>query len=121
LTGSTSKKTKGFDQEAMKTLISYEWPGNARELRNVIERAVILSESDIITESDLPDKVKVKKHVTAQEGSDKSLKSLINCHEKDIIVKTLKQYKGSKELTGKALGIDLATLYRKINKYKIDL
>lgn len=120
LTGSTSKKTKGFDQEAMKTLISYEWPGNARELRNVIERAVILSEGDIITESDLPDKVKVKKHVTAQEGSDKSLKSLINCHEKDIIVKTLKQYKGSKELTGKALGIDLATLYRKINKYKID-
>jgi DNA-binding NtrC family response regulator len=121
LTSSTSKKTKGFDQEAMKILISYEWPGNARELRNVIERAVIFSESDIITETDLPDKVKVKKHITDQEKSDKSLKSLINCHEKEIIVKTLNQFKGSKELTGKALGIDLATLYRKINKYKIDL
>ncbi len=120
LTGPASNKTKGFDQEAMKTLISYEWPGNARELRNVIERAVILSESDIITETDLPDKVNVKKHVTSQDESEKSLKSLINVHEKDIIVKTLKQYKGSKELTGKALGIDLATLYRKINKYKID-
>lgn len=120
LTGPASNKTKGFDQEAMKTLISYEWPGNARELRNVIERAVILSESDIITETDLPDKVKARKHVTSQDESEKSLKSLINVHEKDIIVKTLKQYKGSKELTGKALGIDLATLYRKINKYKID-
>lgn len=121
LTGPASNKTKGFDQEAMKTLISYEWPGNARELRNVIERAVILSESDIITETDLPDKVKARKHVTSQDESEKSLKSLINVHEKDIIVKTLKQYKGSKELTGKALGIDLATLYRKINKYKIDM
>jgi DNA-binding NtrC family response regulator len=117
---SASKKIKGFDQEAMKTLISYEWPGNARELRNVIERAVILSEGDIIGESDLPGKVKVKKKVNAIEGSDGKLKSLINGHEKDIIVKTLRQCKGNKELTGKALDIDLATLYRKINKYKID-
>jgi two-component system response regulator AtoC len=120
MAGSASKKPKGFDQEAMKTLISYEWPGNARELRNVIERAVILSEENIMTESDLPDKVRVKEQVTAPEGSDNNLKSLINGHEKEIIVKTLKQYKGNKELTGKALGIDLATLYRKINKYKIE-
>jgi DNA-binding NtrC family response regulator len=120
MANSASKKTRGFDQDAMKTLISYDWPGNARELRNVIERAVILSESDIITELDLPDKVKIKKQDTVTEGSDNNLKSLIKGHEKAIIEKTLKQYKGNKELAGKALGIDLATLYRKINKYNID-
>ena len=120
LAASTAKKTRGFNQETMKTLISYDWPGNARELRNVIERAVILSDGDMITESDLPDKVKARKPVSAQEGSDQSLKSLISEHEKDIIVKTLKQYGGNKELTGKALGIDVATLYRKIHKYKIE-
>jgi len=121
LASSASKKTKGFDQVAMKTLISYEWPGNVRELRNVIERAVILSEGDIITESDLPDKVKVKKEVNTEEESGRSLKAMVSGHEKDIIVKTLKQYKGSKELTGKALGIDLATLYRKMHKYNINV
>ena len=117
---SLSRKIKGFDQEAMKALIAYDWPGNARELRNVVERAVILSERDIITGSDLPEKVGMKVGSAGGEGADSTLKSLMNEHEKEMIRNALKKHDGNKEAAGRALGIDLATLYRKINKYKIE-
>jgi len=117
---SLSRKIKGFDQEAMKALIAYDWPGNARELRNVVERAVILSERDIITGSDLPEKVGMKVGSAGGEGADSTLKSLMNEHEKEMIRNALKKHDGNKEAVGRALGIDLATLYRKINKYKIE-
>jgi transcriptional regulator with PAS, ATPase and Fis domain len=117
---SVGRKIKGFNQEAMNALTAYDWPGNARELRNVVERAVILSEQDIITAFDLPEKVGVKRESDAGEHADGTLKSMMNEHEREMIQKALEKYSGNKEAAGRALGIDLATLYRKINKYKID-
>jgi two-component system response regulator AtoC len=117
---SVGRKIKGFNQEAMNALTAYDWPGNARELRNVVERAVILSEQDVITAFDLPEKVGSKRESDAGEHADGTLKSMMNEHEREMIQKALKKYSGNKEAAGRALGIDLATLYRKINKYKID-
>lgn len=121
ITVSIGRKIKGFNQEAMKALIAYDWPGNARELRNVVERAIILCEQDMITPSDLPDKVGMKRESDAGGYADGTLKSMMNEHEKEMIQEALKKYNGNKEAAGRALGIDLATLYRKINKYKIDM
>lgn len=111
---------KAFDQTAVKALTSYRWPGNVRELRNVIERSVILSEGDNITVHDLPSKVR-----NTEEAGDAGdtplhpLKSMVFEYEKEIIIKALRRNNGNKELAVKALGIDLATLYRKMHKYGI--
>ncbi|MBI5675536.1 MAG: sigma-54-dependent Fis family transcriptional regulator [Nitrospirae bacterium] len=118
--GYAEGKVKGIDQAAINALISYEWPGNVRELRNVIERAVILSDGDKITASDFPQHVMVKKELNIDNSSAGPLKSLVYEYEKGIISDAMKKYDGNKEMTGKALGIDLATLYRKINKYGIN-
>lgn len=115
----TSKKIKGFDQSAMKDLLSYRWPGNVRELRNVIERAVILSEGENITSADLSEKIRVNDRHNHDSIPASSLKLVINEYEKEIIVNTIKRNRGNKEIAAKVLGIDLATLYRKMNKYNI--
>jgi len=120
IAGSLARKIKGFDPEAMRALTAYDWPGNARELRNIVERAVILSEGDMISAGDLPEKVGMKRDPEGAESADGTLKSLMNEHEREMIEKALKKHHGNKEAAGRALGIDLATLYRKINKYKIE-
>jgi len=120
IAGSLARKIKGFDPEAMRALTAYDWPGNARELRNIVERAVILSEGDMISAGDLPEKVGMKRDSEGAESADGTLKSLMNEHEREMIEKALKKHHGNKEAAGRALGIDLATLYRKINKYKIE-
>ena len=116
----SGKKAKALDEAALKALFSYKWPGNVRELRNVIERAVILSVGDNITIQDLPSKVR-----NAEDAGDTGdaalhpLKSMVFEYEKEIIINALRRHHGSKELAVKALGIDLATLYRKMHKYGI--
>ena len=121
LAATSGKTAKVLDQAALQALLSYGWPGNVRELRNVIERAVILSGGDNITIQDLPSKVR-----TAEEAGDDTggtalhaLKSMVFEYEKEIIINALRRNHGNKELAVKALGIDLATLYRKMHKYGI--
>ena len=120
-TSSTGKKITGFEPEAVKALSSYGWPGNIRELRNIIERAVVLSDSDMIGIHDLPEKVRTGKMTGSEIPSSGSLKSILNDYEKKIITSLLRKNRGNKEMTVKTLGIDLATLYRKLHKYDIKL
>jgi two-component system, NtrC family, response regulator AlgB len=96
-----------FSAEAMRKVREYRWPGNLRELRNTIERAVILSSGSVITEELIPenppeldDKVAV--------GSDVSLEDLEEAHIRSIL-----QRASSLDAAAKTLGIDPATLYRK--------
>jgi DNA-binding NtrC family response regulator len=120
-TGSAGKKIKGFEQEAFKALLSYGWPGNIRELRNIVERAVVLSNSDTIALFDLPEKVRTRKMDGGVFTPSGTLKSMLNVYEKELIMDLLRKNRGNKELTVKTLGIDLATLYRKLHKYDIKL
>lgn len=110
------KNIKGFDKDALSLLINYPWPGNIRELKNIIERSVVLAETDRITLNDLPDKLK-----TAESTTETStLKACINDYEKNLLLKLYSAHNRNKEETAKMLGIDLATLYRKFKKYGID-
>ena len=109
-----AKKIDGISGEAMKLLIAYNWPGNIRELENVIERSVVVSKTDEILKDDLPDLI--KKGVAETENSPRSLDE----SEKKHIVKILDENNWNISKSAKELGVDRVTLYNKIKKYKIE-
>jgi transcriptional regulator of acetoin/glycerol metabolism len=100
----------------MAALMEYPWPGNVRELRNVIERAVLLSPGPEVSLRDLPEKIL---NDAGTAGGD-SLKSTLDFYEKQVILKRLAATGWQKDRTARDLGIDLATLYRKMKKLGID-
>ncbi len=110
------KNIKGIDRQALSILLEYSWPGNVRELGNVIERAVVLTDGDYITADNLPDKLKKAEH----EMQLSTLKTYLSDYEKNLLIKLYEAHNRDKEETAKALGIDLATLYRKFKKYGIE-
>ena len=114
------KDIKGIDKQALSLLIEYHWPGNVRELRNIIERAVVLTEGNYITPKDLPDKVKNTGLEKEPSGPSSSLKTYLGDYEKNLLMKIYNAHNKDKEETAGALGIDLATLYRKFKKYGIE-
>jgi DNA-binding NtrC family response regulator len=111
------KKIEDVDYEATRTLLAYEWPGNIRELRNTLERAVVLAEGNVITLHDLPDKIRT----TDVEGIAASpLRQALDDFEREYVRRSLTESKGNKEAAAERLGIDLATLYRKLKKFRIE-
>ncbi len=114
--GEHKKDISGIDNLALAALLDYAWPGNVRELSNVIERAVVLTEGTHITSCDLPDKL-IK---TDHEQETSLLKVCISDYEKNLILKTYAAHNKNKDETARALGVDLATLYRKFKKYCIE-
>ncbi len=99
---------------------NYEWPGNLRELRNVIRRAVLLCKEDEITVSNLPHEIQVPQ-TNKEEDAPVQLKDIKEKSEKEMILDTLEKTKYNKAKTARILGIDRKTLYNKIYKYGIDL
>jgi len=109
------KKVSGISDEAMEILYGYPWPGNIRELRNVIERAVVLAPADTIVPSDLPERLRTQQGTKTSQ----SLKDKMDYYESKIIKETLEAHSWNKENAAKTLDVDLATLYRKIKKLGI--
>src|SRR5699024_3474349 len=115
----------GISQDVMHTLLNHPWPGNIRELKNVIERMVVLSEKGEIKVDDLPSELKSSSNVKNDNQLPNpptalSLNSQLQKHEKHIIFKELKKNQGNKLQSAKNLGITRATLYNKMNKLNID-
>jgi DNA-binding NtrC family response regulator len=111
-----NKKVAGIAGEAMEVLLNYPWPGNIRELRNVIERAVVLAGSDTIGVAELPDRLK-----TARSGKEvQTLKAKLEYYEEKVIKDALQAHGWNKEEVAGELDVDLATLYRKIKKLGIE-
>jgi len=111
------KSITDVDYDAMKALLAYDWPGNIRELRNTLERAVVLTDGDIVTLHDLPDKFRT---LDLEGISTSSLRQALDDFEREYIRRGLTENKGNKESTAGRLGIDLATLYRKLKKLRIE-
>jgi transcriptional regulator with PAS, ATPase and Fis domain len=106
---------KRLSDSVINNLINYDWIGNIRELENVIERTLLISEDDIITEEFLPDNIKDShKKMNAQQRN--TLQEDLDNYEKDIVLKAFEKYKTTVGV-GKALGISQATAVRKIKKY----
>jgi DNA-binding NtrC family response regulator len=111
------KAIKKLDHEARQALLAYDWPGNIRELRNTLERAVVLADGDVITISDLPDRFRT---LDTKGISTSSLRQALDEFEREYIRRGLVENKGNKEATANNLGIDLATLYRKLKKLRLE-
>jgi transcriptional regulator with PAS, ATPase and Fis domain len=106
------------DKEVLKLLYNYNWPGNIRELENILESAILLSKGNRITTGDIPENIKHFKTVNLNIKDKTEIDSLINI-EKEVIFKVLKDTKGNISKASRILEIDRSTLYRKIKKFKI--
>ncbi|MGL5920272.1 MAG: sigma 54-interacting transcriptional regulator, partial [Bacteroidales bacterium] len=108
------KQISGFSNEVNEAFLSYNWPGNLREMKNVIKSATLLCQSDLIERTDLPEKL----FVTAQKDlSAFQLKNETN--EKLLIEEALRQTNNNKSKAATLLGIDRKTLYNKLKLYNI--
>jgi transcriptional regulator with PAS, ATPase and Fis domain len=112
---------EGISRDAMQYLENYNWPGNIRELENVIERALNLMDCELfITPIQLPDRIANQKKKYSNKGNS-DLKEIIELVEKEIIEEKLKINSGNKNKTAKQLGISRVGLYKKIEKYNLDI
>lgn len=111
------KTVEGISRESLSKLMSYAWPGNIRELENVIERAVILCKGKMIEPVDIP--LYQEKMSFQQDLSGKPLQILMDQVERQIIVNTMGLVEADKEKAAKILQISRASLYNKIKKHKI--
>ena len=112
-----NKAVEGIDAKARAALYNYAWPGNIRELRNVIESAVVMCKGNIITSDDLPPSVTSEpenNYIRIPMGA-----TLAEA-EQEIIRSTLNQQNGNKSRTAEVLGIGRKTLHRKISDYHLD-
>ncbi len=105
--------------EALDLLTRYHWPGNIRELENIIERAIILSRHSIILPEDLPRRIRIEP--SGISGTSLPSKISLIEMEKIHIVKVLEETGGNKKKAADILGIDRRTLYRMAARYGISL
>jgi transcriptional regulator with PAS, ATPase and Fis domain len=113
------KHIAGVSTAALGALMRYDWPGNVRELENVIQRMIILAESDHIDADLLPDKLSEQKDVRSRALDYLPPQSLDEV-EAYFIRKTLRETHGDRALAAEILGIDKSTLWRKVKRYEID-
>lgn len=109
-----NKRIKLLSPEYIKTLEQNTWKGNIRELRNIIERSVILADEDILTIDCLPFELQ-QSNIMDSATSSLSMTSI----EKSHIKKVLNYTKGNKAEAARLLEISIATLYRKVEEYKL--
>lgn len=116
----TGRQLKGMQPDYLQALKLHPWPGNIRELKNVIERSVILETSDMLTLNTLPFDIVNEATAATGNNQDKTLSAFsLAASEKVQIQKVLNYTNGNKAEAARLLGIGIATLYRKIEEYKI--
>lgn len=114
-------EVKQMDQEALEAFMSYEWPGNIRELMNVTEQLVTLVDGKEITLKDLPEIVSSRLNgETGMAEDNHSLKSEQHKQEKQVIIQALEKHEGNKSKAAQDLGIHRTTLYKKIKDFQIE-
>jgi len=112
------KDIRGFDENALGLMRSYAWPGNIRQLKNVIKYATLLSSGPYITSQDFPGEM--FNQIEKEEDPNTLLSLRDENHERELIVKALKETKNNKTQAARLLGIDRKTLYNKMRQYSLD-
>ena len=110
---------KTISKEAMNLLVEYDFPGNVRELENIMERAVILLDGDRVDVEDLPDKVRTRTGGRRSLNMDTAQMTLEEL-EKEYLISVLEETNWQKKKASSILGINASTLYRKIQRYGLE-
>lgn len=113
-----SKSIEGVSPQAMAIFRAYKWPGNLRELKNTIKRAVLLAKGSFIEVDHIPEEMRQTEVVPIKQ--EKELRAMNEANEKELIIKTLKEVKYNKSKAAGILNIDRKTLYMKIARYGIE-
>jgi len=120
----SSQHAKVLHPESYPVLNAYSWPGNVRELKNVIERAMILSEQEMITPKNLPFELKQTEkvpHVNSENQLFKITDEMsLEKMEKVHLAHVLNRLEWNKSKASKILGVSRATLRAKIKKYNLE-
>ena len=114
-----NKQRLGITDEMLEYLERYPWPGNIRELENVIERAVLLSKDKFIGPDDLPNAIKQEQDRQQKTYQPKSLKEALAGPEKELIRQALEANHWNRQETAKALQINRTTLFKKMKHYDL--
>ena len=117
----TERKILGFQDDAMRVLQGHAWPGNVRQLENVIERAVILTKNVTLAVDDLPENMRSLEAGGDGDGHILPLKTALEKPEREMILRALRTFGGSRQATAEALGINRTTLYKKMKRFSIEM
>jgi two-component system NtrC family response regulator len=113
------KNIQGIAESTLQILSNYWWPGNIRELENLIERLVAISDKDWITDEDLPYEFHVAQLDADAPGSENMLERAVTTFERNFIIRALEKHAWNVTATSRALGIPLSTLKFKMEKLAV--
>ncbi|HUS39850.1 MAG: sigma-54 dependent transcriptional regulator [Pirellulales bacterium] len=117
----SGKEVHGYTDEAMAIIQRHHFPGNVRELQNIVERAVLLGKGDLIRPEDLPPNLhSTPGYSVAQPIGSRSLKEALEEPERQIILEVLQGNNWNRNETADALGINRTTLYKKMKKLGLE-
>ncbi len=116
---------KGFESAAMRILCAYEWPGNVRQLKNVVEACMAMETGEFISNDTLTQFIEsdpgrsAHPHGTQQVDLDVPYSTALERFETDLLISLLKRHCGNIDLAAREAGMNMVTMYRKIKKYGI--
>lgn len=118
------KEIRGFSTDVLTIFLKYSWPGNLRELKNIVKRSTLLARGDMIEISDLPEDLVRQAHKLEESGVNihhTDIKAVHEKNEKDLIKQVLIQTNFNKSKAARILNIDRKTLYNKLKLYSIEV
>jgi DNA-binding NtrC family response regulator len=113
------RKVRGVDEAALRYLVAHDWPGNVRQLRNTLERAVISCAGELITAADLPHEPVPGSAEEPRASAPHPAATKLKDVEREVILKTLASMGNNKTRAAEVLGISLKTLHNKLNRYGV--
>jgi transcriptional regulator with PAS, ATPase and Fis domain len=116
----SGRHVNGFTDEALAALQRHSWPGNVREMQNVIERAVLLGKGDKVRLEDLPRAVVGSVPVSVEPIGARTLKQALEAPERQIILEVLERQHWNRHATAEVLGINRTTLYKKMKRLGLE-
>jgi len=115
-------KPKKFSEDALEAMMRYQWKGNVRELKNVVERLIIMTESDTIKKKDLPEQITGESQIYFPDAKEvKSLKEFRDLAEKEFILSKLEVNNWNISQTAREIDTPRSNLYKKLEQYGIKI
>jgi DNA-binding NtrC family response regulator len=117
-----AKNVSGFTRESLDIILTYPWPGNVREIKNIVKRAVLLCDTDKIEPRHLQLSAQFDQdayQIPETLDSEFSLNKVMDKVEKELLIKAMKQSRGNKSKAAILLGINRKAIYRKLEKHKL--